>query len=86
MFVIGLNSSKEEQRKVKREHKTAELGGYCCSSQLQSHNTEGTWPAVDAHHVTSQAMYNTFLLPFLAQGLIPADLLKLGGKQAEGFL
>lgn len=38
---------------------------------------------MDAHHVSSQAVYNTFL-PFLQQGLISADLLELGGKQAEG--
>ena len=39
---------------------------------------------MDAHHVSSQAVYNMLLLPFLPQGLIPADLLEVGGKQAEG--
>lgn len=82
-FVVWLNS-KQKQWKVKREQKTAEQGGYCCGSQLQSHSTEGTWSAVDAHHVSSQAVYNMLLLPFLPQGLIPADLLGIGGKQAEG--
>lgn len=40
--------------------------------------------AVDAHRVSSQGVHNMLLLPFLPQGLIPADLLGERGKQAEG--
>lgn len=36
------------------------------------------------HCVSSQAVYNMLLLSFLPQGLIPADLLEVGGKQVEG--
>lgn len=37
-----------------------------------------------ALHVSSQALHNMVLLSFLPQGLIPADLLEVEDKQAEG--
>lgn len=68
----------------KKEHAATEQGGCGCNSQPQSHSTEGAWSALDAPRVSSQAGYNMFLLPFFPQGLIPADLLEVGGEQAEG--